>query len=188
MLGLGKLAGTAVAAALLLVPAAGVGAAAVVMTGGVASPAELLSRRVGLAGIYLVWFGLLLALGLATAARVRSSRLGLLVLVAIWIVSCVVVPRAVTEAAREQHPLPSILEFKYGINARLIEAEHDRRAQLERRVLADHGVTHVDDLPFNFEGLDLQDSEELGNRVFDDAYADLYARMDAQERVRLQAA
>lgn len=179
--GVAKALAATMAAASLLVPAVALGAVTLVATSADIPATALASRAAILAVIYLAFGLAMLAAGLAVAAWLRSSRVALVVVIGFWIASCIALPRGAIDMARTRYPLPPALEFKYGINQRLLEAEHDRRAELEHRVLREHDVERVDDLPFNFDGLDMQDSEELGDRVFDDAYADLYRRLDAQD-------
>lgn len=186
-IGRAKALGVTAAAGLLLVPAAATGSATLVLAGAHDADAGVGPRAAVLAMVYLIYYGIVLALGLTVSARVRSARVALLALVGVWIAACVIVPRTGADVARLLHPLPSALEFKHGVNRRLLEAEHDRNARLRDQVLRTHGVDRVEALPFNFEGLNLQDSEDLGNRVFDEAYARLAAALDAQDRIHLHA-
>jgi ABC-2 type transport system permease protein len=186
-IGRAKALGVIGAGAWLLVPAALVGAAALVLTGAHRAEAAIGARTVLLTLSYLAYYGSVLAVGLALSALVRPARLALVALIGFWIATSVVVPRVSADVAQLLHPLPSALEFKHGVNRRILEGEHDRNAALRERMLGVHGVDEVDALPFNFEGLNLQDSEEAGNRIIDEAYATLDRALDAQDRVQLHA-
>jgi ABC-2 type transport system permease protein len=59
-----------------------------------------------------------------------------------------------------------------------------RTAELIRQ----HGVTREQDLPVNMAGLSLQVGEEHGYEVFDRFYDELYAPMEAQNRLLQRAA
>ena len=85
-LAVGKALGVSGALALLLVPAALVGAAALVVAnpGPAASP---LARGAVLAGVYLAYFTAFLALSLAVSAWARSARTALVILLAVWVVN-----------------------------------------------------------------------------------------------------
>ena len=121
-LALGKALGIAGALALLLVPAAVVGAAALVVgsPGPAASP---LARGAVLAGVDL-------------------SR---------WI-----------------HPTPSAVEFARTLEREMAAGvegiERPDRAASTERLLAQHDVERVEDLPLNDVGVYLQESEDFGNR------------------------
>lgn len=183
LVGVGTALGAALAVGTLVVPAAIVGALAVVLTA--AGDVEGIStgRVAALALVYLACFAVFLAVGIAVSAWSRTPRTALLVLIAFWAAGGLALPRAASDFAAARHPLPSNLEFVHQVNRQLLETEHDRTARLLARTLEEYGVDHADELPFNFTGLDLQDSEELRNRVFDEVYGDLYARMDAQTRL-----
>jgi ABC-2 type transport system permease protein len=183
VVGAGTALGTALAVGTLVVPASIVGALAIVVTSAGEMEAVSAGRVLALAVVYLGCFLVFLALGIAVSARSRTPRTALLALIAFWAAGGLALPRAASDFAAARYPLPSNLEFVHQVNRQLLESEHDRTARLIARTLGEHGVERVDELPFNFTGLDLQDSEELGNRVFDEVYADLYSRMDAQTRL-----
>ncbi len=182
-LALGKALGVSGALALLLVPAALVGAAALVVAspGPAASP---LARGVVLAGVYLAYFIAFLALSLAVSARARSARTALAILLAVWVANGLVAPRVAVDLSKWLHPTPSALEF-----ARTVEREMatgagdisppDRDASTER-LLAEYGVQRVEDLPINAVGVYLQESEEFGNRIFDRNYGALWDTFERQ--------
>ena len=185
-LAVGKALGVAGALGLLLVPAAVVGAAALVVAspGPAASP---LARGAVLASVYLAYFTAFLALSLAVSAWARSARTALVVLLAVWVVNGLVAPRAAVDLSKWLHPTPSALEF-----ARTVEQEMaagvgdisrpDRDAST-RRLLAEYGVERVEDLPINAVGVYLQESEEFGNRIFDRNYGALWDTFERQGAV-----
>ena len=179
----GKALGVAGALGLLLVPAAVVGAAALVVAnpGPAASP---LARGTVLAGVYLAYFTAFLALSLAVSAWARSARTALVVLLAVWVVNGLVAPRVAVDLSKWLHPTPSALEF-----ARTVEQEMatgvgdisppDRDASTQR-LLDEYGVARVEDLPINAVGVYLQESEEFGNRIFDRNYGALWDTFERQ--------
>ena len=181
-LAVGKALGVAGALALLLVPAAVAGAAAIV----VSSPgpaASALARGAVLTGIYLAYFAAFVGLSLAVSARVRSARNALVVLLAVWVVNGLVAPRAAVDLSKWIHPTPSALEFARTLQDEMAAGvegiERPDRAALTDRLLAEHGVERAEDLPVNEVGVYLQESEEFGNRIFDRNYGALW---DAFER------
>ena len=181
-LALGKALGVAGALALLLVPAALVGAAALVVgsPGPAASP---LARGVVLAGVYLAYFTAFLALSLAVSAWARSAGTALVILLGVWVVNGLVAPRVAVDLSKWLHPTPSALEFARNVEREMASGvegiPRPDRAALAERLLAEHGVERVEDLPVNEVGVYLQESEEFGNRIFDRNYGALW---DAFER------
>ena len=185
-LALGKALGIAGALALLLVPAALVGAAALVV-GSAGPAASPLARGSVLAGIYLAYFSAFLALSLAVSASARSARTALVVLLGAWVVNGLVAPRVAVDLSKWLHPTPSAVEF-----ARTMESEmalgvegisRPDRAALTERLLAQYGVERVEDLPVNEVGVYLQESEEFGNRIFDRNYGALWNTFERQSLV-----
>lgn len=182
-LAVGKALGVAGALALLLVPAAVLGAAAIV----VSSPgpaASALARGAVLTGIYLAYFAAFVGLSLAVSARVRSARNALVVLLAVWVVNGLVAPRAAVDLSKWLHPTPSALEFARTLQDEMAAGvegiERPDRAALTGRLLAEHGVERVEDLPLNEVGVYLQESEEFGNRIFDRNYGTLWDTFERQ--------
>ncbi len=182
-LALGKALGIAGALALLLVPAALVGAAALVVgsPGPAASP---LARGVVLAGVYLAYFTAFLALSLAVSAWARSARTALVILLGVWVVNGLVAPRVAVDLSKWLHPTPSALEFARNVEREMAAGVEDisrpDRAALTERLLAEHGVERVEDLPVNEVGVYLQESEEFGNRIFDRNYGALWDTFERQ--------
>ena len=173
----GKALGVAGALGLLLVPAAVVGAAALVVAspGPAASP---LARGTVLAGVYLAYFTAFLALSLAVSAWARSARTALVVLLAVWVVNGLVAPRVAVDLSKWLHPTPSALEFARTVEQEMASGAGDisppDRDASTQRLLAEYGVARVEDLPINAVGVYLQESEEFGNRIFDRNYGALW--------------
>jgi ABC-2 type transport system permease protein len=182
-LAVGKALGVAGALALLLVPAAVVGAAALVVgsTGPAASP---LARGTVLAGVYLAYFGAFVGLGLAVSAWARSARTALVVLLGVWVVNGLVAPRAAVDLSKWIHPTPSAVEFAHTLEQEMAAGVDDiqrpDRAAFGERLLAEYGVERAEDLPVNEVGLYLQESEEFGNRIFDRNYGALWDTFERQ--------
>ena len=185
-LALGKALGIAGALALLLVPAAVVGAAALVV-GSPGPGASALARGAVLAGVYLAYFAAFVGLSLAVSAWARSARTALVVLLAVWVVNGLVAPRAAVDLSRWIHPTPSAVEFARTLEREIANGvegiERPDRAASTERLLAEHGVERAEDLPVNDVGVYLQESEEFGNRIFDRNYGALWDTFERQGMV-----
>jgi ABC-2 type transport system permease protein len=181
------------ALALILVPAAAVGALVLAL----AAP-EAWGSTLGRAALLACGYGLYLAaflgLSLAVSARARSSRLALIVLLGFWIVNGLALPRAVADLSERLHPAPTSTalwatmreDFAKGIDGH--DPADARRKALEGKVLAEYGVAKVEELPVSFAGIALQAGEEYGNRIFDRRYRELWEAYARQERVHRAAA
>ncbi len=185
-LGMGKALGIAGALALLLVPAAGVGAAAIVVgsPGPAASP---LSRAAVLTGVYVAYFAVFLALSMAVSAWARSTRTALVILLGVWVVNGLVAPRVAVDLSKWLHPTPSALEFAHTVEREMASGTEDiarpDRDALAESLMTQYGVDRVEDLPINEVGAYLQESEEFGNRIFDRNYGALWDTFERQGAV-----
>ncbi len=185
-LALGKALGIAAALALLLVPAAVLGTAALVVgsPGPAASP---LARGAVLAGVYLAYFAAFVGLSLAVSARAGSARTALVALLAVWVVNGLVAPRVAVDLSRWMYPTPSAVEFARTMESEMATGvegiERPDQAATAARLLAEHGVERVEDLPLNDVGVYLQESEEYGNQIFDRNYGALWDTFEHQGRV-----
>jgi ABC-2 type transport system permease protein len=183
---LGKALGLGAALAVIAVPAAVLGATALVLTGPVAG----VSRFALLTLVYAVYLTLFLLLTLGISARSSSPRLALVVMLGVWGVNCLLAPRALADFAAARHPLPEPVAFKARLKAALGDP-HGAPALLAERTAAlmkQHGVTRAEDLPINIAGLRLQVGEDHGYGVFDRFYNELFTPMERQNRFLLRAA
>lgn len=184
----GKALGVASALGVLLVPAASLGAAALVLA---SSEGALGGEwpRIALMGLtYTAYFTVFVAVALAVSARTRSSRAALLVLLAFWAANSLVAPRALSDVARRVYPTPSAFTFVTALDADLKKgldghSPDERTAQLLKATLAKYKVSSVDSLPINFDAISMQQAEEDGNKVFDRHYGALYDTYRKQNTV-----
>lgn len=188
-LALGKATGLALGLAALLIPAALLGSIAILGAGA----GTLDSRAVLLALAYLSYFAAWLGLTLAISARASSSRTALLTLLGIWIVATLFAPRGVTEVVRVVHPTPTAQAFQEALRQEIetgpdgTSSPAERAAALRARVLAEYGVDSLSQLPVNFSGLSLQESERWGDAAFDRHFGALWDTYERQERLRTTA-
>lgn len=186
-LALGKALGVTAALALVVVPALLLVLGAISLTSEFGAVAHDLARGTILAGCFLVYFAIFLALTLGVSARASSSRSALVLLLAFWFVNSLVAARAASDLASALAPAPSSIEFQRAMEAELNDQQETARRLAARKaaLLQQHGVSSVDALPVNFRGISLQEGEELGNEVFDRHYGRLfgqYARQDLAAR------
>lgn len=184
----GKALGVAAALGTLVVPAAFLGAAALVFASEEGALAGELPRILLMGATYVAYFAIFVAVALAVSARTRSARVALLVLLGFWAVNSLVAPRALSDVARRVHPTPSAFQFVTALDADLKRGldghtPDERVAKLRDATLARYGVRSVDSLPVNFDAIAMQASEEEGNKVFDKHYGALYDAYARQNRV-----
>lgn len=183
-IGLGKLLALCGALGVLLVPPVFAGVLAATMAA--AERGDVLLRGFLLAILYIAYALTCLAVTLYVSLRSRSSRHAVTMLLTLWIVSTLIVPRAAADLSRILFPSPSAFTFHEGIYAAKAQGlnghdpEDARVAALRARTLEAYGVTRIEDLPVNFEGLALQADEEYGHRLFERGYGSLQAIFDRQ--------
>lgn len=189
-LAFGKVLGIVGVLALLLVPAVVIGVVALNFAADDGESPTNFARMILLGIGYLLYLGIFLAAALAVSARASSARLALLALLGFWIVSCLIAPRVATDIARRAYPTPSAFEF-----TRVMESDirngtdghnpSDKRLDdLKRATMQRYGVSKLEDLPVNFDGIALQAGEDYGYTVFDKHYGNLWTAFENQDRVR----
>lgn len=180
---LGKLVGICGVAAVLLVPAL-VGLALVAAAG---------SAPAGLAGVLAASYGLWLMIWAAAITAVSAictrAQTALAALLVVWATSVVVSPRLAAELAAAALTLPTRFETDIAIARDLSEMgdSHDPDdpyfTAFRQRVLADYGVSRVEDLPVNYKGLLGMEGERLTARLFEQYASASFERQQAQLRL-----
>jgi len=183
----GKALGIGAAIALLLVPAGVV--LAFLLSRAAGSAADGTWARAGwLAGVYGAYIAVFVALSVAVSASTRTSRSALTILLAVWAMNCIVAPRLASDIVHGQLPMPKLAEFEIEMQKDVMEGldGHDARSkQIEdftKKTLQEHGKNSVDQLPFNFQGLVMLESERLASVVFDHHFGKLWDRIQEQDR------
>ena len=180
---LGKLLGMVGVAAVLLVPALA-GLALVALAGSV--PAGLAGM---LAAGYVLWI-LIWAAGIAAvSALCARAQTALAALLVVWAASVVALPRVTAELAAATLPLPTRFETDIAIARDLakIGDSHDPDDpyfnDFRKQVLAQYGVSKVEDLPVNYKGLVGMEGERLTAGLFEQYANASFDRQQAQLRL-----
>lgn len=186
----GKTLGILAALLMLLIPAVIIGVSALALATNGENLLSSLPRFLLLCLSYLLYFGLFIGIGLTVSALASSTRTALIILLGFWIFGCLLAPRIANDLAEKLYKTPSSEEFwaqidkdlKSGIDGH--NPANDRTKELEQKVLAQYGVSKIEDLPINFNGIALNAGEEYANQVFDKHWRDVWATYYAQENVQ----
>jgi ABC-2 type transport system permease protein len=117
----------------------------------------------------------------------RTARGALVTLVTLWLGLWVVVPRALPSLAASLYPLPSRAAFEADVerHVRTLGDSHNPDdptfAALRARTLGEHGTTRVEELPFNYNGLVMSESERMtaaAYREHTERLLDIYRRQN----------
>lgn len=189
----GKALGVAATLSVTVIPAAIIGAVAIVLM----SSSEAIDPHVMqgmpakvmlLALCYLAYFWIFICLSLAVSILTKSSGAALTVLLGFWIVNGLLIPRAASDISRQVYATPSALEFAGTISRGRADGPmphnpyHPNHIAYRKALLEQYGVSRIEDLPVNFYGVSLQADEEFGNKVYDRAYDELWGQFWKQNR------
>lgn len=193
-LALGKALGVALALALVLVPAAVLGGAALMLVRGDGAASDLAARMALMMFAYVLYLAAFVAVTLAVSARAPSSRTALVVLLAFWIGNGLMLPRVFADLSERIQPTPSASAFWAPLREQLATglASHNpndpEALKLKAQVLSQYGVERVEDLPINYAGIKLQAGEDSGNQVFDREFGRLWGAYERQADLQLLGA
>ncbi|MBL8960945.1 MAG: DUF3526 domain-containing protein [Gemmatimonadetes bacterium] len=144
---------------------------------------EVAPRLLILAALHAVFWAAVATAATLVSARTRTSREALAITLGTWIALWILVPRLAPVAANAGFPLPSRAEFAERVEAsvRALGDAHDPDdpafARLRQETLAKHGVATVAELPFNYQGLVMQEGERHTAEAFQ-------AHLDSLDAVR----
>ncbi|MDA1273210.1 MAG: DUF3526 domain-containing protein [Verrucomicrobia bacterium] len=184
---LGKALGLGVILAVLLLPVALLGA--VVMAQLSLEDADgSWVRFAGLGAAYALYFAAILAMCLAVSGVVSTARAALAILLVCWAANAVLAPRLAADLVQRILPTPKLAEFESEMNRAVQEGldghnpRNQRLQEFVRGTLEKHGKTRIEELPFNFHGLVMLESERMANEVFDHHFGRLWDRLESQDR------
>jgi ABC-2 type transport system permease protein len=125
------------------------------------------TRAFVLAAAHAIFLTVCTAIAVLVSVRSRSSRAALLTLVTTWMILWVVVPRTFAGLSDALFPVPSRSQFEADV-ARQIRQLGDSHnpndpgfLALKSQTLARYGVSRIEDLPVNYNGLVMVEGERL---------------------------
>lgn len=133
-------------------------------------PASLV---LALAAGHALWLLLWAVAIVGVSAFFRRGRDALVALLAAWAVGVVLVPRLAPELVASALALPTRLETDIRIAAELAALGDSHNpddpyfAAFRRKVLAQYGVSRIEDLPVNYKGLVAVEGERLTTELFE---------------------
>lgn len=128
--------------------------------------------------------------GVYVSSRIKNAGGAIAVLLLLWMLTNIIVPRVSANVAGNIHPLITNYEFKKQV-AESIEkgldghdSKSERAVKIEKELLANHKVDSVQQLPFNFEGLIMQQSEDYSSQVYDFYFGKVFETLQKQKKVQ----
>lgn len=183
----GRLIGLAAAGLILLATFALAGGAVLLASG--ASAAEAVGLLAITAG-YALYLSAFAALTVGVSALLSSARASLVLLLGFWAVATLLVPRIAPALAEGLHPTPSAPAFEAAVTdeAKNGVSGHDpadeRLDALKESLMKKHGVTKLEDLPFNFSGVALEFGEKNSTDTYNRHYDALFGAYRRQDGVQ----
>jgi len=156
--------------------------------------ADMLTRAVLWVVTHALWLGMAVLLGIAVSACAATTCRALVLLMALWVLAVLLTPRAAASLAQVLHPTPTGAQFMAAIEKDIkdgvgdIPDEMQRYEQMRERLLREHQVERVEDLPVNFIGTYLEASEAIGAQIHALHWARLRDIYAAQRRTMRVAA
>lgn len=129
--------------------------------------------------VYLVYYAIFSNLVLLVSAMTKKSGVALVLSLSLWILACLVAPKAASNFAENKYPYPTRQEFALNIQKdtdKGLDGHNpwsEEAKSLEEKVLKEHGVDSLQQLPFNFDGYLMQKGEEYEAEVFEKHYKKL---------------
>jgi ABC-2 type transport system permease protein len=148
----------------------------------------VLSRAGGLFLCYAIYLTVFIAISISVSASSRTASTALTILLAFWALNCVVAPRLASDVVHHFLPTPKLAVFEAEMQKDLqegLDGHGSRSEQLDAFVvetLQEYGKTSLQELPFNFQGHVMLESERLAGEVFDRHYGKLWDRIEKQDR------
>lgn len=138
--------------------------------------------------VYGLYYFIIIGLTIYFSAQWQNSTLALTFMIAIWILWTIFFPHLIMSSMEKMYPLPSRGDFQSAMKedrSKGIDGHNpkDKRTEeLKQKVLKEHNVATIDELPFNFNGLRMQADEEHGNKVWDKHFGSNNAILNKQKQ------
>jgi len=146
--------------------------------------------------IFYVWLSYTLyfltwsLLGVFVSGKINNVGSSMALLLLIWMCTNVIVPRVAANLAENIYPVISNYQFKKEI-AETVEkgldghnSSDERAMKIEKEMLAKYKVDSVQQLPFNFEGFIMQQSEDYTSKVYDHYFGDVFQSLKNQKKTQ----
>ena len=128
---------------------------------------------------YSLYYFILTALTVYLSARWVSTNLALTSMLGVWIFWTIFLPNMLMSSVESLHELPSREALKAAMKedrAKGLDGHNpadERSKELEKQILEEYQVDSLSQLPINFDGIVMQEDEEIGNQVWDKHFGNL---------------
>ena len=162
--------------ALLLVGALIAAHVALDLSSGGSLTTDTVARLLLFGGSHALHLLVVVLLSVWISARVPDARSALVIVTIAWLGATVLLPRITAEFGSQLFPLDSQVTFEDAMKedrAKGLDGHNpadERRLAVQQRILREHGVKTVRELPINPSGVLMQEDEKYGNLVWDEHF------------------
>ena len=182
----GKFLGICGVLLIVLLPIIAVMVLFALLIGGGTQVDNLFARIALLIASYGAYAAFFVVLSIAVSAVVKRAQTALVILVGAWALMCFAVPKLGSTVAQGSAPDLSRYQFEHNVNE-IVNAGPEGGwdtyfKDLKEATLKQYGVETVEELPINFDGLSLQEGEEVSTVIYNEVTAQRWDTFFAQER------
>jgi len=140
--------------------------------------------------VYSVYCLIWCLLGVLVSAHIKKIGTAIAVLLLVWMFTNIIMPRMSANLAENMYPLITNYELKKGIKESIEngldghDPKSDRAVKIEKDLLVKYKVDSVQQLPFNFEGFIMQQSEEYSSKAYDVHFKKIFSSLENQKKVQ----
>ncbi|MBN45103.1 MULTISPECIES: ABC transporter permease [unclassified Methylophaga] len=124
----------------------------------------------------------------------RTNQQSLSALLLFWLLTVIVMPKMANSVAEMQYPMPdrAVFDIQTAQEIAKVGDSHNpddpHFTEFREKVLAEYGVSRVEDLPVNWRGVVMQEGERITSEVFTQQYENLMQIAEQQNELVRQVA
>ncbi|WP_062058573.1 DUF3526 domain-containing protein [Aquimarina longa] len=129
---------------------------------------------------YLLFYGILSIITILVSATSTTAKNSLIKLLGIWLIFIIILPKTLQALGYYLYPTPSKIEFESIVENDLIKEGDSHNPDdahyktIRDSVLLANNVTSVDQLPFNYGGFIMNESEKISSAIYNKHQKDLF--------------
>lgn len=129
-------------------------------------------------------------MGIFVSAQVKNVGASIAALLLLWMSISIIIPRVSANVAENIYPLTTNFQFKKQIIESINKgldghnSKDERALKIEKEMLAKYKVDSVQQLPFNFEGFIMQQSEDYSSKVYDVEFGKVFMALKNQKNIQ----
>lgn len=140
--------------------------------------------------IYSIYCLIWCLLGVLVSAYIKKIGVSIAVLLLVWMFTNIIIPRMSANLSENIYPLITNYDLKKQIKESIEngldghDPNSDRALKIEKDLLAKYKVDSVQQLPFNFEGYIMQQSEDYSSKAYDLHFKKVFTALENQKKAQ----